>query len=291
MNDITVSPSERKTVAAFQTLGKIRESVLNPFTDNKVQTGWLNVIGFLHLATTPTLGVNVRELLSKFTVSGSETNHEGLRSALSIINVAERLKIIQIKLRAVTITNAMVYDYYKIIFTYFDLMKRKMSNELNKVFVYGTLKTGEPNHHWFQKAAEGYYKLLCEAKTIEKYPLIIGTQYNIPFLLNNPGKGHQVQGEVYEVDKLVFDQLDILEDHPNFYIREKISVESLKDNKRIDGVWVYLLKNFKERLLNEPFLECYSNNGDHGRKYTTRYERNSSYDFKGDVKEIGRAHV
>lgn len=59
---------------------------------------------------------------------------------------------------------------------------------LHKVFVYGTLKRGEPNHQWFSKDQGGYFKFLGEAQTVEKYPLIIGTKYNIPFLLYSPGK-------------------------------------------------------------------------------------------------------
>lgn len=58
---------------------------------------------------------------------------------------------------------------------------------LHKVFVYGTLKRGEPNHNWFSKDSTGHYRLICEAKTVDKYPLIIGTEYNIPFLLYSPG--------------------------------------------------------------------------------------------------------
>lgn len=59
---------------------------------------------------------------------------------------------------------------------------------MHKVFVYGTLKRGEPNHGWFSKHESGKFKFLCEAKTVEKYPLIIATQFNIPFLLYSPGK-------------------------------------------------------------------------------------------------------
>lgn len=56
------------------------------------------------------------------------------------------------------------------------------------VFVYGTLKKGEPNHHWFAKSTEGISNFIGAAKTIRKYPLIIATKYNIPFLLHKPGK-------------------------------------------------------------------------------------------------------
>lgn len=59
---------------------------------------------------------------------------------------------------------------------------------MHRVFVYGTLKKGEPNHDWFGKCENGSYKFMCDAKTVEKYPLIIGTRYNIPFVLYSPGK-------------------------------------------------------------------------------------------------------
>lgn len=58
----------------------------------------------------------------------------------------------------------------------------------HSVFVYGTLKTGEPNYHWF-KPENGDYKFISKGLTVEKYPLIIGTRYNIPFLLYSPGNG------------------------------------------------------------------------------------------------------
>lgn len=63
-----------------------------------------------------------------------------------------------------------------------------VAKEVHTVFVYGTLKYGEPNHNWFSKQKDAYYKFICNAKTEEKYPLVIATKYNIPFLLYSPGK-------------------------------------------------------------------------------------------------------
>lgn len=60
-------------------------------------------------------------------------------------------------------------------------------NDVYKVFVYGTLKRGEPNHHWFSNVPGGKSRFLYQARTTEKYPLIIATDYNIPFLLYAPG--------------------------------------------------------------------------------------------------------
>lgn len=65
-------------------------------------------------------------------------------------------------------------------------MAEKM-NDVYKVFVYGTLKRGEPNHHWFSNVPGGKSRFLYQARTKEKYPLIIATDYNIPFLLYDPG--------------------------------------------------------------------------------------------------------
>ena len=66
----------------------------------------------------------------------------------------------------------------------------------NKVFVYGTLKRNEPNHHWLTNPEHGVGKFLSEGRTKTKYPLIIGTKYNIPFLLHSPGTGHNVKGKM-----------------------------------------------------------------------------------------------
>lgn len=59
-----------------------------------------------------------------------------------------------------------------------------MSEKRYLVFVYGTLKHGEPNSHFLENA-----KYVSEAVTNEKYPLVIASQYNIPFALNKPGMG------------------------------------------------------------------------------------------------------
>ncbi|XP_018571032.1 putative gamma-glutamylcyclotransferase CG2811 isoform X2 [Anoplophora glabripennis] len=138
---------------------------------------------------------------------------------------------------------------------------------LHKVFVYGTLKRGEPNHQWFSMDQEGHYKYLYDAKTVEKFPLIIGTKYNIPFILYSPGNGNHVQGEVYQIDNKVLAKLDTLEDHPNYYIRDLYDVESLNETREKTKAWIYVIKNFKKDLLNQPFYESYSNSGSHGKRY------------------------
>ncbi|KAK7792149.1 hypothetical protein R5R35_000416 [Gryllus longicercus] len=154
---------------------------------------------------------------------------------------------------------------------------------VTKVFVYGTLKQNEPNHYWILDKSEGFSRFICKAQTVEKYPLIIASRYNIPFLLDVPGQGHHVIGEVYEVDESMLKHLDVLEEHPDFYVREIREVQS--ENKRIDA-WVYFIKKFRPNLLNEPFLEEYSSYGSHGKRYGEGENSHSSYDAQKDIQGI-----
>lgn len=100
------------------------------------------------------------------------------------------------------------------------------ANKLLRVFVYGTLKSNEPNHHWLTNHKNGHSKFLSEGCTIKKYPLVIGTRYNIPFLLDRPDLGYYVKGEIYEIDEKMLSSLDILEDYPQYYDREIQEIRS-----------------------------------------------------------------
>ncbi|XP_019868611.1 putative gamma-glutamylcyclotransferase CG2811 isoform X2 [Aethina tumida] len=166
----------------------------------------------------------------------------------------------------------LVYDTHDIsrltLFMFLTILTN-MSASLHKVFVYGTLKTGEPNHYWFDKDKEGYYKFLFNAKTKEKFPLIIATEFNIPFLLYSPGSGQNVMGEVYEVDDKVLAKLDILEEHPDFYVRELYDVVRSDGDNEIVKVWIYMIKKFKPDYLTHTTYENYSSHGSHGRPYST----------------------
>lgn len=96
--------------------------------------------------------------------------------------------------------------------------------QLISVFVYGTLKKGEPNHYWLTSADHGFAKFQCTAITATKFPLIVATKYNIPFLLNVPDIGHNISGEIYSVDEQMFANLDELEDYPILYDRNIVDV-------------------------------------------------------------------
>ena len=60
---------------------------------------------------------------------------------------------------------------------------------LTPLFLYGTLKTGQPNENRMHDTSQGHAEYLCNAVTVDAYPLVIGTKYNIPFMLQVKGTG------------------------------------------------------------------------------------------------------
>ncbi len=58
------------------------------------------------------------------------------------------------------------------------------------VFVYGTLKFGEPNRKNLESLTGGQMRILSKHATlVECFPMVIATRLNIPFLLDKPGVG------------------------------------------------------------------------------------------------------
>lgn len=64
-----------------------------------------------------------------------------------------------------------------------------MTSQIIRVFVYGTLKRGQANHYLMTDTINGSAKFIANAQTTEKFPLVVATRYNIPFLLFKPGVG------------------------------------------------------------------------------------------------------
>ncbi|WP_141619454.1 gamma-glutamylcyclotransferase [Myxococcus sp. AB036A] len=107
-----------------------------------------------------------------------------------------------------------------------------------RVFVYGTLLSGEPNHRLLRGA-----RLIGPARTQPRFTLY---DYG-PFpALASRGK-HAVEGEVYEVDALMLAALDRLESHPRFYRRTPITLDD------VGRVEAYLFP--RERLAGRPIIE------------------------------------
>ncbi|XP_055475195.1 gamma-glutamylaminecyclotransferase isoform X3 [Psammomys obesus] len=92
------------------------------------------------------------------------------------------------------------------------------------VFVYGTLKRGQPNHKVMLDRSHGSAVFRGRGCTVESFPLVIAGEHNIPWLLNLPGKGRCVAGEIYEVDEKMLGFLDDFEGCPSMYQRTALQV-------------------------------------------------------------------
>jgi gamma-glutamylaminecyclotransferase len=81
----------------------------------------------------------------------------------------------------------------------------------NLIFTYGTLKRGFSNHALMQELMRtGDAALVGTYRTAEKFPLVCGP-YRVPFLLNLPGCGQRVLGELYAVSFKGLVRMDELE--------------------------------------------------------------------------------
>lgn len=78
-------------------------------------------------------------------------------------------------------------------------------------------------------------------------------------------------------------KLDILEDHPNYYIRDLYDIEASNETHEKIKAWIYVIRNFRKELLNQPFYESYSNSGNHEKRYMERYLRDDANDHKTEI--------
>lgn len=95
-------------------------------------------------------------------------------------------------------------------------------DEPTRLFVYGTLKRGFPNHAEYL----GVEPVRAPVLTVKRYPLLITGPSYVPCLMNAPGRGRRVVGELYEVDGETLARLDELEEvgRPWGYYRATIEV-------------------------------------------------------------------
>ncbi|CAH8331813.1 unnamed protein product [Eruca vesicaria subsp. sativa] len=108
-----------------------------------------------------------------------------------------------------------------------------MATETTLVFSYGTLKRGFSNHVLMQdliRSGDASFKGVYQ--TLDKYPLVCGP-YRVPFLLNKPGSGQRVTGELYAVSPRGLSRLDELEGiSRGHYVRQQIRL--LKEGEEGD---------------------------------------------------------
>jgi gamma-glutamylaminecyclotransferase len=130
------------------------------------------------------------------------------------------------------------------------------------VFIYGTLKKTFPLH---EKGLLGA-KYLGLYETVDPYPLYIAMDFFGPVMLDRPGEGLVVRGEVYEVDEARLEVLDELEDvgEPGSF-RATIRVKPVGGGSVIDALgfmkdetWLQplqsgLLSDYQDRRFIPPW--------------------------------------
>jgi len=90
------------------------------------------------------------------------------------------------------------------------------------VFVFGTLKEGFPNF-----ATNRGVRVAGSFRTCAAYPLYLVGDRHVPWLVNSPGTGVRVSGEIFRVDGAALAAMDKLERvlEPDGYRREMLEVE------------------------------------------------------------------
>lgn len=121
---------------------------------------------------------------------------------------------------------------------------------MSLVCAYGTLKRGFPNHHLLPEC-----EFLGTCRTSRAYPLVAGGRWYTPILIAEPGSGHQVVGELYEVNDAGMIALDALEGVglPLGFDRIEIGVDLGGETR---SVWTYVKPRDRIDIIHsEPMTE------------------------------------
>ena len=124
---------------------------------------------------------------------------------------------------------------------------------MHRVFVFGTLKEGFPLHH--QGLGDTPKRFDCH--TVERYPMFIAGAWYAPMMMNEPGSGRQVRGELYEVDDAGLARLDAVESvgKPGNW-RIVIDVEALDGSARCPA-FAYVKSRVFAIPIHSDWLDVY----------------------------------
>lgn len=122
-----------------------------------------------------------------------------------------------------------------------------------KILAIGTLKRGFPLHDQGLSGA----RYLGDYRTRARYPMLIAGPWFAPMVLNEPGVGRQLKGELYEVEDSALSNLDRLESvgKPGNF-RELVEVEPIAGGPAIPA-FVYMKSRDLAQPAHSDYLEVY----------------------------------
>jgi len=236
--------TKRPFIAHFRyaTVGKINLNNCHPFSINKDNVLFQN-------GTVPGLGNLLRTDTEELAEILSDMPRRRWRSVLEMTDC--RYVIANTKTKKYNVYNKKLWHvdddgilYSKPNVLGFSLMA-----------VYGTLKYRYSNYYSYLAHSE----YVGRGETVNKYPLIIE---GLPYLLSKEGKGHNVEVDVFLVDKETLADVDMLEGHPNWYKRKEIDIQLYTGD--IVKSWIYFndttedTKNYHQAYTQEPSFNSYN---------------------------------
>ncbi|MEH6467319.1 MAG: gamma-glutamylcyclotransferase family protein [Porticoccus sp.] len=108
---------------------------------------------------------------------------------------------------------------------------------MNRLFVFGTLKEGFPNFE-----TNGGTRILGEFRTAEMYPFyLVGERYS-PWLVDTPGKGNYIHGQLFEASAETLRKMDRLErtEAIDGYRRKIIQIQKIGSDTTLITAFAYL---------------------------------------------------
>lgn len=170
-------------------------------------------------------------------------------------------------------------------------LKQMKSNGFDEqkslIFTYGTLKRGFSNHTLMQELIRtGDSVFIGSYQTVREYPLVCGP-YRVPFLIDLPGSGHRVLGELYAVSPRGLARIDELEGTSRaHYQRLPIMLSKEDDDSELTHADAYYAHpSYATELWNKNGrfgFACYSEK--EARGYVNRRERPPNLTFLDHIR-------
>jgi gamma-glutamylaminecyclotransferase len=121
------------------------------------------------------------------------------------------------------------------------------------LFAFGTVKNGFPLH---EKALPDVPSLGAY-RTVQPYPMVVAGPWFAPMMLNQPGKGLRVRGELYRIDDVQLSAIDAIESigRPG-NLRISIDVEPLQGGPAV-AAFAYMKTPELAAPLHSGYLDDY----------------------------------